>query len=127
MADPIGTLKSISEIVKKYNDLDLMKQIIDLQTEVFELQQENLALKKERTERLEMRMRGPHGYYFKDGDDVPFCPKCWEGDGKAIHLPADKDYQYFLGRICRVCKHSYHEGPAPAERPLRIKRSGIWS
>jgi hypothetical protein len=37
--DPISTIKDISALVKKYNDLELMKQIIDLQNEVFELQQ----------------------------------------------------------------------------------------
>jgi hypothetical protein len=121
--DPIGTLKNISEIVKKYNDLELMRQIVDLQSQVFELQQENLALKKERAERLDMQMRGPHGYYFKDGDEVPFCPKCWEGDGKPVHLPADIDYFGFHGRICRVCKQDYHEGPPPA-RPRQLGGSG---
>jgi hypothetical protein len=32
MADPIGTIKNISELIKKYNDLELMKQIVALQT-----------------------------------------------------------------------------------------------
>lgn len=47
MADPIGTIKNISELIKKYNGLELMKQIVSLQTEVFELQTENLTLRKE--------------------------------------------------------------------------------
>jgi hypothetical protein len=60
MADPIGTIKNISELIKKYNDLELMKQIVSLQTEVFDLQTENLALKKEiagLNERVKMNRR----------------------------------------------------------------------
>src|SRR5579864_5635598 len=97
--DPIGTLKNISELVKKYNDLELMREIVELQTQVFELQQENLTLKKERTERQDMQMSGPHGYYFRAGDEVPFCPKCWEGDGKTVHLPPEKVYVVGHGRV----------------------------
>src|SRR5271154_4212921 len=77
MADPISTMKNISEIIKKYNDLELIKQIVSLQTEVFDLQRENLALKKhisDRTEREKMLRKEPHGYYYKDGQEVPHCP-----------------------------------------------------
>ncbi len=45
--DALGTIKDISALVKKYNDIELMKQIVDLQNQVFELQQDNLRLQKE--------------------------------------------------------------------------------
>jgi hypothetical protein len=113
MADPIGTIKNISEIIKKYNDLELMKQIVALQTEVFDLQTENLDLKKQIArinEREKMIRREPHGYYYKDGEEVPHCAKCWENDGKLITLPATADHGSFVGRRCRVCNHLYIEG-----------------
>lgn len=129
MADPISTIKNISEIVKKYNDLELMKKIVELQTEVFDLQMENLALKKQVTsmdEREKMTRREPHGYYYKEGEEVPHCPRCWENDGKAITLPALTDYVVGPGRICRVCKHHYTEGhPPPQQRPRQV--GGTWS
>lgn len=129
MADPIGTIKNISEIVKKYNDLELMKQIVALQMEVFDLQTENLALKKQiagLNEREKMARREPHGYYYKEGEEVPHCPRCWENDGKAITLPALTDYAVGPGRVCRVCKHHYTEGrPAPQQRPRQV--GGPWS
>jgi hypothetical protein len=82
--------------------------------------------KKQIAEPATMQMRGPYGYYFKEGDDVPFCPKCWEGDGKAIHLPPLEKYVIGPGRICRVCKHHYTEGPAPP-RGGRRQVGGQWS
>ncbi|HTB92166.1 MAG TPA: hypothetical protein VK728_05000 [Candidatus Sulfotelmatobacter sp.] len=130
MADPISTIKSISEIIKKYNDLELMKQIVSLQTEIFDLQMENLALKKEITglnERGKMARKDPHGYYYKDGEDVPHCPKCWESDGKAITLPeATVSDTFGRNRICRVCKYRYVENPAPPRTGGR-QLGGPWS
>lgn len=126
MADPISTIKHISEVVKKYNDIELMHQIVELQSEVFELQRENLELKKRLHEREKMQMKGPHGYFFQEGDDVPFCPKCWEGDGKAVHLPAVENYMRGLGRICRVCRHHYTEEPAATQTGTR-RIGGPWS
>src|SRR5258706_16411285 len=129
MADPISTIKNISELIKKYNDLELMKQIVALQTEVFDLQMENLALKKQiagLSEREKMNRREPHGYYYKDGDEVPHCPRCWENDGKAITLPAPADYAIGRGRICRVCKHQYTEGPRPGGGGRQVG-GGPWS
>jgi hypothetical protein len=113
MADPIGTLKNISELIKKYNDLELMKQIVALQTEVFELQTENLTLKKQivsLSEQEKMTRREPHGYYYKVGEEVPHCPRCWEKDAKAITLPATAEHGSYVGRRCRVCNQLYTEG-----------------
>jgi hypothetical protein len=55
-------------------------------------------------------------YYYKEGDEVPFCPKCLEKDGKQIHLPEPDNYVTGRARICRVCSEEYSEGP---QRPLR--------
>jgi hypothetical protein len=129
MADPIGTMKNIAELIKKYNDLELMKQIVSLQTEVFDLQTENLALKKQLTERGErekMKRTEPHGYYYEEGNDVPHCPKCWEKDEKAITLPAPRDSGSYQGRTCRVCNHYYKEGPASRGESHR-QVGGTWS
>jgi hypothetical protein len=128
MADPISTIKGISEIVKKYNDIDLMKKVVDLQSEVFDLQSENRSLREQLDTRVTMRMSGEHGYFYQDGDPVPFCPKCWESGGKAIHLPNAKDFGSYHGRICRVCKHAYEEGPR--QNPsiqTHVRGDGPWS
>lgn len=116
--DPLSTVKQISELVKKYNDLELMKQIVTLQTEVFDLQREKLRLETElsnlqrsvQTEK-EMEMQAPFGYYYRDGDEVPFCPKCWENDKKQIHLPDSEPWGGGVRRDCRVCDYTYWEQP----------------
>lgn len=130
MPDPIATIKSISEIVKKYNDLELMKQIVSLQEEVFDLKMENLQLKEQVAKlnaKEKMVRREPHGYYYKDGEDVAHCPKCWDGEGKAVTLPQSEKHGMYIGRRCRVCDYLHIESrPSGGENPRR-KPSGYWS
>lgn len=131
--DAMSTLKDISALVKKYNDLELMKQIVDLQTQVFELQQDNLRLQKELSdfkksneEESSMVSRPPLNYYYRGGDPVPFCPTCWEHSKKQIHLPEPEPWSGGVRRDCRVCKQTYWEKPMD-RTPVRLRtRRSPW-
>ena len=128
--DPVSTIKDIATLVKKYNDLELMKKIVDLQSELFELQQENLRLQRELSEversvsaAAAMRMRSPFNYYYSDDDPVPFCPTCWEHSEKRIHLPEAEPWNGGLRRDCRVCQQTYWEKPMDnTPRQIRMVR-----
>jgi hypothetical protein len=126
--DPLNTIKDISALVKKYNDLELMKQIVDLRNEVFELQQENLRLQREVSEVMRLNeianslvLRPPLNYYYRDGDPIPYCPTCWEKDNKPIHLPNPEPWNGGIRRDCRVCKQTYWEEPMD-DSPVRFAR-----
>jgi hypothetical protein len=119
--DPLSTLKKIREIIRNTTDRDLVKIILDLQRDVFATESHNLKLVSELASlkrRLDLLARmhtyPPFGYYFQHGDDVPFCPNCWERRGDAIHLPASELLGGRRRRECRVCKETYWE-PAIAE------------
>jgi predicted nucleotide-binding protein len=58
-----------------------------------------------------LRMKGRMNYYYRDGDEVPFCPKCLENDKKEIHLPASEPWNGGIRRDCRVCNETYWEQP----------------
>lgn len=133
--DPIATLKQIAELVKKYNDLELTKRIVDLQNQVFDVQQERLELAKELADlkaqldlRQKMHMRGPDNYYFAEGDDVPFCPVCWERDHNAIHLSPSYESPYTgsITRTCRVCRQEYFEKRGSGGRSQIRGNPGRW-
>jgi hypothetical protein len=119
--DPLSTLKKIREIIRNTTDHDLVKIILDLEKDVFATESHNLKLASELAslERkldslARMHTRPPFDYYFQDGDDVPFCPNCWESRGDAIHLPAPEPSGSRSRRECRVCKQTYWE-PAIAK------------
>jgi hypothetical protein len=112
--DPLSTLKKIRKIIRTTKDRELVQLILDLQKEVFAIESHNLELASELAslkQQLElparMHTRPPSDYYFQDGDEMPFCPNCWESCGDAIHLQAPVWSGGRVRRECRVCKETY--------------------
>ena len=121
--DPLSTLKRIREIIRNTADRELVKLILDLQKDVFAIESHNLKLASELTTLKQqlglparMHTRPPSDYYFQDGDDVPFCPKCWESRGDAIHLQAPASSGGRIRRECRVCKETYWDAASSKGR-----------
>jgi hypothetical protein len=118
MFDPLDTLRKIREIVRRCNDQELLTLVLALQRDIFALESENIklnmelaSLKQELGLHEKMHQRPPHSYYFRNGDDVPFCPTCWESEGKAVHLSAPDQSDYGIRRECPACRQTYWERP----------------
>jgi hypothetical protein len=114
--DPLDTLKQIRKIIIRTNDRDLTKLIFALQKEYFALESEHLKLnakfaklEREMDLRRKMHMCPPSYYYFQDGDDVPYCPVCWESAKKAVHLRTQSHGDGGTRRECLVCKQRFWE------------------
>ncbi len=88
----IDNVKEVAKLIKDIGNMELYQQILDLQGEIMELTQENRDLQKNLQEVQDklsqvdkMVFRSP--FYYTACDDIPFCPRCWEVDKKAVHLP----------------------------------------
>jgi hypothetical protein len=87
----LDNVKEVADLVKKMGDIDLYRKIVHAEGEVMELTRQ-LRSAEERVRELEgtllfkdkLAFKAP--YYFAEGDIVPYCPRCWEGDKRAIHL-----------------------------------------
>ena len=106
----IDNVKDISELVKKYNNLELSQKIIDLRDEIFELKEDNLKL-KEKIKALEAEKKinekmffEPPFYWLKDGENKcgPYCQKCYDDKKKLIRLQDLKNGYW----RCLVCKNN---------------------
>jgi hypothetical protein len=84
-------------------------------------------IQQTKTEDLDkMEPFGPHNYFYRNNKtDGPYCPKCWQKDGKKVLLPASDSYAGGKGKVCTVCNHFYVE-ERPAIRPAP-KGLGQWS
>jgi hypothetical protein len=129
--DIINAAKEVYNAVQKYNDVPLMKHVVELQQAVLDLQTELIAAKKQLDDALakldvrhSMHKRG--AYFYKDGDEEPFCPKCWQQDDRLVYLPALTTSSTF-GKIrqCIVCNKMFIEEPLPAQRQT-TPRTGQW-
>jgi hypothetical protein len=105
----VDTVKDMVVLVQKADNVDLLKQVLSLQVEALRTFEEMHAL-KERIRQLEsqletkrvMEFRAP--FYFSGEDQIPFCPKCWESERKALHLYHTPQTRY----ECHSCKTVIH-------------------
>ena len=88
----IDNVKEVAKLVKDLGNMELYRQILDLQGEIMELTQGNRELQTQLQELQDtlsqvgqMTFRSP--FYYADGDEVPYCPRCWEVDKRAVHFP----------------------------------------
>ena len=124
----VSDAKEIADLVKKMGDVDLYRRIVELQGEVTELASRNVEIESELRAvkgKLELRaslaFRQP--YYWREGDDVPYCQVCFEKSGIAFHLDAiytDTD-SASRSRFCRSCHSTFYES---SERQSAIQGFG---
>jgi hypothetical protein len=101
-------MKEVAEIAKKLGNIDLYTKILELRIEMNEINEERLRLQLRVNEleeknriKEEMTFRAP--FWFREGDDTPHCPACFEKDNRAVHLVSLD--QCLDGRFeCSVCK-----------------------
>src|SRR5499427_6448984 len=83
--------KDVAQAVHEIKNLELSQRIVNLHSDIVALVEENVRLKDEikelkETLRLKREMKYKEPFYFVDGDDVPFCPACWESKSQPVHL-----------------------------------------
>lgn len=102
-------IKSISSIVKQYNDLELNQKIIDLTQQALDLVNENLRLTAENEEIRKLNdleskiIRHKEGYITlrDDQQEIHYCTTCWGNEGKLIQLTDDDR--------CFICDTKWRE------------------
>ena len=106
----ISDAKEIAELVKKLGNVELYKKIVELEGEIIEitrknneLQQQTDDLKKIIEAETSLEFRSP--FYYRQDDNIPLCPRCWEADKKAIHLVNVK--MAYNPLRCQSCRSRY--------------------
>ena len=87
-------------------------EVISLQALVFDAEQKNKVLEEKLKDNETFVFKS--GVYWKAGDDTALCPKCWENDGKKLHmLSLDEQFTSFGDSYakpnwyCRVCRTTF--------------------
>ena len=87
----VSNVKEIADLVKKLGDVELYRKIVELEGEVIELTRDNHELERkvdDLSKKLSMAatLIWHSGYYWRENDQFPFCPRCWEKEHIAVHL-----------------------------------------
>ncbi|WP_255478878.1 transposase [Pantoea sp. ME81] len=86
-------------------------EVISTQALLFDAETKNKDLEKKLNEKKSFSFHD--GLYWKDGDKVAFCPKCYEGNQKSVHMrldftQAEPEYGISLRRYW-YCYHCHFE------------------
>ena len=106
----LDNIKAIKEIADSTQNIELKSLIVDLKEEILNLRQENLDLKQQLSQKVEHNMVFENKVYWdlkKDGTkDGPFCPVCWDSEGKAVRLGPLQVTGPNSVHQCYVCKNT---------------------
>jgi hypothetical protein len=116
-----GVLKEIGSIAKKAGNREINEHLIDLQQRVIDIQgllteliAENESLRRriadlEKSADIERELKFEESVYWRvrDGkrEDGPFCPNCWDGQRKQVHLTPDGAPGSYRCGVCNPIKY----------------------
>jgi hypothetical protein len=92
---------------------DVLSNVLEMKIKILELDEENRSLREKLKQKGNMRRESSTGFYFKEGETDPLCPKCYEGTDKLIYLPASEPWSRGVRRTCRECRsHLWERQPS---------------
>jgi hypothetical protein len=108
----MGTLdyvKAAIELAKKAQQVEIAEQLMEVREELLSLREDNHKLREENaglSKRLKLstEMKFDRGAYWTHSDatkDGPFCPRCWDVDGKQVRLARKERFH----PSCPQCKN----------------------
>jgi hypothetical protein len=107
MPDILKIFSALLELAKTVGNADLLKKIADLQVAIYELTDENRELKEKlrlvkfnKDNPLELR----DGMYYASGENDPCCVRCYDVDGKRVHLTRWINFAHLHTYVCPQCK-----------------------
>jgi hypothetical protein len=125
--------KEVAKAVEEIHNLELYQRVLSLHSDIVELVEENNRLRdkvKELTDAISLRkamaFRGP--FYYREGDETPHCPACYEANGKAVHVVFEFESPDSTRWDCPSCKHIYmveKNGGSKARAPRSGPAGGL--
>jgi hypothetical protein len=117
----VENIKDAADLAKKVGDLELYRKIVHLEGEVMDLTRENRQAQQKIEELqkalgLKAKMIFKQPFYYQDGDDVPFCPRCYEKDVQAVHVVLAFDTPERIGWNCPECKQGFNVSRSAGHR-----------
>ena len=109
--------KTAVELAKKTKDPELKEKvsevlngILDLKGTIISLDEENQNLKVKLAQRGTITRDPRYGYWLKENETEPLCPKCYEGESRVAYLSPLRSGV----RKCNVCQTPYYESGSNA-------------
>jgi hypothetical protein len=123
----VENMKNLADQAKSTGQIELYKQLSEAEDAVREIARDKLRL-QDRVEELERALRFKEEvvfkrpfYYLKQGDQTPYCPRCWEKDKQAVHVVVIWSEQGETRFDCPDCKSAYKVGSYRSQSHSQIE------
>jgi|SRR5215469_5196260 hypothetical protein len=118
--------KEIVSAIQEINNPDLYKRLLALHSDIVGLLEENIQLRDENRElkekiHLKGVMKFQEPFWYQEGDEMPYCPGCWESDMQPVHVIVEWQDAGKTSWRCPLCNRQYMTG---GERYPSLGRSG---
>ncbi len=119
--DALSLVRDVATIAEKLENLDLKKALLAAETEMLEVKRDLLRKDDEIVElraslvyKRNLRFQAGVWWAQEEGEWRPFCPACWEGTQRSIHLIRP---QQQIGDLlsCPVCKQHFTGRRSPPD------------
>lgn len=87
----LDNAKEVAKAVQEINNLELYQRVLSLHSDIIEIVEKNNRLREENKDlktklTLQKKMVFNEPFYFQEADQTPYCPACWEGSLRPIHV-----------------------------------------
>ncbi len=108
----LDNAKQVAKAVEEIHNLELYQRVLSLHSDIIDLVEENNKLRDDNkdlkaTIALTKTMIFKPPFFYQEGDPIPFCPACWEGEHKAIHLMYSHEEETCIRWDCKTCKQMF--------------------
>jgi regulator of replication initiation timing len=98
--------------VQEIHNLELYQRVLSLHSDIIEIVEENNRLRDENKDlknklALQKQMVFNEPFYFQESAQTPYCPACWEGSFRPVHVTFVFDNNERTRWDCPNCKHTY--------------------
>lgn len=100
LKDAAKVLQEAGKIEQYKEILAAQQKMMEMQETISELKSTNLDLEEKLKIKGDLKFR--NNAYWIDGDNEPFCSRCWEADKKPIHLHPDGNPAYYKCPNCNA-------------------------
>lgn len=115
----VDTIKDTIGIVQKIDNIELYQKLIELQQQAWALVDENRLLTERLSTHAALTVRD-NAYW--NGEDGPFCTRCWDGEYKLVHLHVRRGFW----PLCPACKTVAPDPTRPTPRPSISHKLSGW-
>jgi hypothetical protein len=108
----LDNAKQVAKAVEEIHNLELYQRVLSLHSDIIDLVEENNKLRGENkdlkaTVALTKAMIFKPPFFYQQDDPTPFCPACWEGEHKAVHLMYSHEEETCIRWDCKTCKQIF--------------------